>query len=184
MRCSVAAFLAFLITRTWADPDLWGHIRFGGDIGTRTHVIRPQIFSLLLFAVLLWLIVQAERGKPRYLMAVPAVFVAWANLHGGWIVGLGVLLFWSISRLLLKAPAGIGLRRPRLLQRSVAGIASTFSKTWNGGRGISRIPYVFSAADLLLHLATGEGFPVTVQEAMASGPATNRNLVDKQWART
>jgi D-inositol-3-phosphate glycosyltransferase len=31
------------------------------------------------------------------------------------------------------------------------------------------MPDVFAAADFLLHAATGEGFPVTVQEAMASG---------------
>ena len=32
MRCGVAAFLVFLVTRTWADPDLWGHLQFGRDI--------------------------------------------------------------------------------------------------------------------------------------------------------
>jgi glycosyltransferase involved in cell wall biosynthesis len=33
----------------------------------------------------------------------------------------------------------------------------------------STMPDVFSAADFLVHAATAEGFPVTVQEAMASG---------------
>jgi D-inositol-3-phosphate glycosyltransferase len=33
----------------------------------------------------------------------------------------------------------------------------------------ARMPDVFAAADFLIHAATGEGFPVTVQEAMASG---------------
>jgi glycosyltransferase involved in cell wall biosynthesis len=32
-----------------------------------------------------------------------------------------------------------------------------------------RMPDVFASADFLLHAATGEGFPVVVQEAMASG---------------
>jgi rhamnosyl/mannosyltransferase len=31
------------------------------------------------------------------------------------------------------------------------------------------MPEIFAAADFLIHAATGEGFPVTVQEAMASG---------------
>src|SRR5262245_30308442 len=31
------------------------------------------------------------------------------------------------------------------------------------------MPDVFAAADFLLHAATGEGFPVSVQEAMSSG---------------
>jgi glycosyltransferase involved in cell wall biosynthesis len=38
-----------------------------------------------------------------------------------------------------------------------------------GAVAYTRMPDVFAAADFLLHAAVGEGFPVTVQEAMASG---------------
>ena len=38
-----------------------------------------------------------------------------------------------------------------------------------GALPYASMPDVFAAADFLLHAATGEGFPVTVQEAMASG---------------
>src|SRR6185437_9369642 len=32
--------------------------------------------------------------------AVPALFLVWVNLHGGWIVGGGVLAIWTVVSLL------------------------------------------------------------------------------------
>lgn len=64
----------------------------------RTHSIRPQIFSVLLFAGLLALLTRADDGRRRGLVMVPAIFALWVNFHGGWIVGLGVLGFWTAVR--------------------------------------------------------------------------------------
>ena len=65
-------------------------------IGTywRTHSIRPQLFSVLLFAIFLVLMFRADTGRRRGLLLLPPLMVLWVNLHGGWIVGLGVLGFW------------------------------------------------------------------------------------------
>ena len=145
IRLTVFAALLGGLTRTWADPDLWGHVRFGMDLlrdhtltrtdpysftsdipwvnhewlaeavmalafraggGTglivlkmamvaltlgcvyaairhvvdgstrdlvlfaaaaglwpRVFVVRPQLFSVVLFAALLWILVSAERGR-------------------------------------------------------------------------------------------------------------------------
>jgi hypothetical protein len=41
---------------------------------TRTQVIRPQLFSVALFCVLLYMLRDAERGRYRALMAVPLCF--------------------------------------------------------------------------------------------------------------
>lgn len=61
----------------------------------RTTLVRPQIFSVLFFALLLWLCEWSERhGWRRLFWAVPLVGL-WANLHGGWIVGLATLSVWS-----------------------------------------------------------------------------------------
>jgi len=59
--------------------------------------IRPQLFSVLVFAVLLWLLGRVERRRPREVVWLPALFACWSNLHGGWIVGLGVVLLWAAS---------------------------------------------------------------------------------------
>ena len=57
--------------------------------------VRPQLFSFLLLAVLLLLLGAAER-RAALLAATPLLFALWANLHGGWIVGLGVLGLWAM----------------------------------------------------------------------------------------
>jgi hypothetical protein len=64
---------------------------------SRTQVVRPQLFSVALFCVLLYLLRLSDRGRQRALWGVPLCFGVWANLHGGWIVGLAVLGVWSVG---------------------------------------------------------------------------------------
>ena len=54
--------------------------------------LRPQLFTWLLLAALL-AVLPVRRAR----WAVPLLFVAWANLHGGWVVGLGVLAVWACT---------------------------------------------------------------------------------------
>jgi hypothetical protein len=61
---------------------------------------RPQVFSVLMFALLLHSLMAADRGNRRWLLVVPISMAVWANLHGGFIVGLGVLCMWLLVRLL------------------------------------------------------------------------------------
>jgi len=173
--CLFIAVVLILVSHAKADPDLWGHVRFGQDIlasgsiprqpsysftadeswvnhewlaevvmaaayraGTpgllvllgmvaasafamiasairragvdgpaavgllavavlgasfQLMTIRPQFFSVLLLAALLLLLTLAEQRR-RVLLAVPFLLALWANLHGGWIVGLAVLGLW------------------------------------------------------------------------------------------
>ena len=65
----------------------------------RAHPIRPQMFSLLMFALLLTLLKRTDDQRSlRPLMWIPVVMVAWVNLHGGWVVGLGFFALWSVMR--------------------------------------------------------------------------------------
>jgi hypothetical protein len=50
-------------------------------------IIRPQTFSLLLFVMLYTILLGAER-RPWLLLFPPVVLALWANLHGGFPVGL------------------------------------------------------------------------------------------------
>ena len=175
-----AVVLALSASRTVADPDLWGHVRFGQDIlaegviprvdpyaftsdrvwvnhewlaevimaaayaagggvglvilkllvvavsfvvlwravrlagvhqpaaaalvlvatagaFTLWQTVRPQLFSLVLFTALTALMTRVGSGKHRLLLWVPALFAVWANVHGGWLFGLGVLGMWSVA---------------------------------------------------------------------------------------
>jgi hypothetical protein len=174
---ALGAMLLVVITGTMADPDLWGHLRFGRDVfaahgvarsdvysftsdkpwinhewlaeaamyasyavggavglviakvalvvamlaavlwslrrfspsfdacvtatvfvvaGTvwRIQTFRPQMFSLVMFALLLVMLSEADRGRLRALAGVPIIMALWVNLHGGWLVGMGVLCAW------------------------------------------------------------------------------------------
>jgi hypothetical protein len=212
VRVLVLAFLVGGLARTWADPDLWGHVRFGADIlseglhsldtysftsdipwvnhewlaeavmylawaafggaglvglkllvvvGTfllvvsalrkdhlppvtrdlvvsvlllglwaRVFVVRPQLFSIVLFAGLLSSIRAAERGRLRSLWLVPLTFVIWVNTHGGWIVGMGALLVWTGAVLAGLVP---GVSRRAALIAAAGGIAATLLNPYGYG---------------------------------------------------
>src|SRR5207249_7323626 len=56
--------------------------------------MRPEMFSLLLFSVLAVLLSAVTPGHNARLAIVPALMIVWINLHGGWLVGMGVLGVW------------------------------------------------------------------------------------------
>ncbi len=56
--------------------------------------LRPQLFGMALFAVVLLLIAD-RRAHPRRLWLIPAVVLVWANLHGSFFLGpLALGLAW------------------------------------------------------------------------------------------
>src|SRR5262245_19464918 len=66
-------------------------------VGTKAQTghVRPQLFCVFLFALLLTALSSAAGGDVRALFLIPAIFLFWANLHGGWIGGAGVLGIWT-----------------------------------------------------------------------------------------
>jgi hypothetical protein len=67
--------------------------------------VRPQIFSVVAFALLIWTLV--SRGPARRLLLIPLLFAAWVNFHGGWIVGGGVLALWAVLTLVTGRREGV-----------------------------------------------------------------------------
>ena len=66
--------------------------------------VRPQLFSVVAFAALLWCVAAARDGSRRFLLLIPPLFSAWANLHGGWMVGGAVLALWTIGTAVAGRP--------------------------------------------------------------------------------
>jgi hypothetical protein len=54
------------------------------------RIVRPQMAGLVCCAVLL-AVLTARKWRPVYVLAVPAILAVWANLHGSFVVGLGLL---------------------------------------------------------------------------------------------
>lgn len=108
--CGVLAMLnAALRSEGVDDPRHRDLLLVGAVVTTiqQTLYIRPQLFSLLSFSALLLCLTRGLRDR-RYLLALPFIFCAWANAHGGWIVGGGVLIVW-ITGLVLSRTAGLGV---------------------------------------------------------------------------
>ena len=59
--------------------------------------LRPQVFSLALVAITLWIIVDRRR-----LWTLAPVFVVWANLHGGVSLGVVLLAAAVVSTLIVR----------------------------------------------------------------------------------
>jgi len=71
--------------------------------------VRPQMFSVAIFCVLLYLFTEWDRGRRRALWIVPVLFALWPNFHGGWIVGFGVLAVWSAGEVWQSGERGRAL---------------------------------------------------------------------------
>ena len=53
-----------------------------------TWGVRPQMLSLLLSAVFLYILHLYRRGNSKYLWLLPPLMVLWANLHGSFFLGI------------------------------------------------------------------------------------------------
>jgi hypothetical protein len=95
------------------------------------RIIRPQLAGLVCFVALLT-IVTDRRWRRGYWFAVPALFAAWANLHGSFPVGLGLLACWCAGRALdvwrrtgkIEAIATDGRTRRLFLLTELAAVAA------------------------------------------------------------
>jgi hypothetical protein len=58
---------------------------------------RPSIFSLVLFPVVLDLLYSARAGSRRALLVIPPLILLWANLHGGYAIGIALVLAFTVE---------------------------------------------------------------------------------------
>jgi hypothetical protein len=53
--------------------------------------MRPQSYSFVLFAVFYWILWGYRDGRRDYLWALPPLMVLWVNLHGAFVLGIGLI---------------------------------------------------------------------------------------------
>jgi hypothetical protein len=66
--------------------------------------LRPQAVSWLLLAALAWFLLEARPDHPRRMLLLVPLFVLWANLHGLYVVGLGVVGVYTLFTLAGRTP--------------------------------------------------------------------------------
>jgi hypothetical protein len=53
--------------------------------------VRPQVYSFALFAAFYWILWQWRDGRRDLTWALPPLMVLWANLHGAFVLGVGLI---------------------------------------------------------------------------------------------
>jgi hypothetical protein len=62
--------------------------------------IRPQVFTYFFVALTLLLLDEYGRGRRSVLWLLPGMFLIWVNLHGGFVLGLGIVGLFAGADLL------------------------------------------------------------------------------------
>ena len=77
--------LALLAPAAWATQRNW--------------LDRPQLWTFVFLPLAVWLLENARQGgvTRRTFVLVPLLMVAWANLHGGFMIGLAVIGLWTAA---------------------------------------------------------------------------------------
>jgi hypothetical protein len=61
-------------------------------------VVRAQVYTFLFAACCFWLFEQDRRGSRRWWIAWLFIFPIWVNVHGGFVVGIGLLALYTLER--------------------------------------------------------------------------------------
>ena len=137
LACTAAAllFVADTAALTGAPPTIQLVILFAAACGFLLQAqFRPQVFSLVLLGALLALLARDNyRRSARLWLAVP-LMALWANLHGGFFIGIAALALYSGVAGLDDFAAGAGWRRgAQLSVLTVAAVAATLVNPYGVG---------------------------------------------------
>src|SRR2546426_8111686 len=95
--------------------------------------VRPQVFTYLFFTFLLVVLdrVFTAPGRGRLLWILPPLFALWANTHGGFVAGLGVLwLYVGVHGLLGLARRGWS-ESPQVFNQCAAAVLAALATLVN-----------------------------------------------------
>ena len=62
-----------------------------------SSTLRCQCFTYLFFALWLYLLERIRRGETRLIWIFPATMLLWTNMHGGFLAGIGLVVFYIIG---------------------------------------------------------------------------------------
>jgi hypothetical protein len=75
-----------------------------GLVITPYVTLRPQAVSWLMLSLLIWFLVELRPDGPRRALLLIPFFALWANLHGVYVVGLGVVATYCLFTILGRTP--------------------------------------------------------------------------------
>jgi len=135
VHASRAISLAWLLAAVWVSQRNW--------------LDRPQLWSFVLLPWVLFLLERTRLHARRRIWALPVLFAAWVNLHGGFMLGIVLLIGWTTAPLVARrADRRMRTRIPIL----IASLAATFVNPYGLGGVLYPLGYV------------GSGLSATIQE--------------------
>ena len=98
---AVAAFVLARLSRRDGAPVVAAVVVVGCAllVSKSRWTERPAIFTFVLFPIVLALLYRARGGSRAALIAIPPVILVWANLHGGYAVGIALVLAFTVEAL-------------------------------------------------------------------------------------
>jgi hypothetical protein len=66
--------------------------------------VRCQIFTFLFFSMWIYVLEKMRVERKNYIWFFPLSMLIWANMHGGFVAGLGLLFLYGIGEFLNKKP--------------------------------------------------------------------------------
>jgi len=95
---------------------------------------RPQLFDYIFLAALIAMLARESYGRRAPLWLAVPMLALWANLHGGFFVGLAALGIYSVARAVQDVVRGAGPRRAlRPAVITAAAALATLCNPWGSG---------------------------------------------------
>ena len=71
----------------------------------RNWIDRPQLWTYVLLPLAVWCLEAARSGRPRAAWLLPPVVALWVNVHGGFMIGLVLILAWQAAEIAARGRA-------------------------------------------------------------------------------
>jgi len=128
--------------------------------------LRPNIMTLIFTPLLLWLLYQTIECPKMIWPAALTVFV-WSNMHGGFMLGIGMIYLWAICHILPTVHReGIGGFK-RYWHYAAGALLSTLCLIINPF-GLDNLKYTFTAFNSSLSQSTPEWKPIWVKASFGT----------------
>jgi hypothetical protein len=141
---AIILWLCWRVSRSWRIGAFGAF--FAAGLGLNDWNLRPQIISFLLGALFLLAIYEYRlHPRRRWLVVFPAGMIVWANSHGSFPIGLGLLALWFLTKVfevVRHRPESGGEGRLKRLRPPLTALALTLCATLVNPRGPGILEYI------------------------------------------